>query len=121
MDANSACPPPILGPQNKGPKSDVAAGDPAPRLGGPEAVAASILGFSGRPRFISKAFLDSGGQEIFQNSRRHGCQYVFIVVDGMRSELRGKLTLKERTSIRARTAAGAPPRTLADSAGANES
>jgi hypothetical protein len=84
----------------------VAAGDLASRLGGPEAVAVINPGLSGRPRFISKAFLDSGGQEIFQNSPRHGCQYVFIVIDGMRSELRGKLTLKARTSIRARTAAG---------------
>jgi hypothetical protein len=41
-------------------------------------------GLSGRRRIISKAFLDSGGQQIFQKTRRHGCQYVFIAIDGMR-------------------------------------
>jgi hypothetical protein len=70
----------IAGPQTK-PESGVAAGDLASTLGGPEA---SILGVSGRPRFISKAFLHSGGQEIFQKTRGHGCQYVFIVIDGTR-------------------------------------
>lgn len=66
-----------------------------------------------------QAFLDSGGQEIFQKSRWHGWQYVFIVIDGMRAQLRGKLTLTSRGRRLGREAPQG--RGVADSPGASES